>query len=802
MAASLLAYRTTRTRALLVSALIGTWALASSGCAKQQVQRPPAPAAQTAADRAYRTLVESLGVDVTPLQNRVIVLDPGHGGSYRGAMGPGGTAEADVNLAVGLFLWGLLHDAGAQVHLTRTVDRDLVGGTPHPPAIRPLPNEVPIAGDGAGEGAAEEPALVSADSLPSDLAARVERANALSPDLFLSIHHNADAGGDSTRNQTLTFYRLGDAGPSLDAARAIHRHLMRNLGTAGGEVRPGNYHVLRNSRAVAAVLGEPSFLTNPAFEAKLGRIDRVELEATAYFLGIVDYFSRGVAHTLITQPRAGAGSTGEAVELSAAFLGSPVDPGSVRLALDGRSLPTNRVPSAGYIYVAAVPAAEVANGRHRATAEARCLGGNAVAPGELQFEIRRPPAEIYATPWPAWNGGPVPGALGLAVEVRDRFGLPVADSTQVLLSEPISDSARTEDGRAWFVLDPVTHGPRRWRVEAMGLTRTVPAITPGAPAAMTGSIRAAGTGRPVAGAELRDGAGGAVLGYTNPQGRFAVPVTDAQVQATAPGFLPGPINRHQPVAELAPVLGGVLFGRSIAIDAAGGGSEPLQVSATGVRASDATLMAARALASEITWAGAHPTLLRSDDRTLPDLARVETAEAAGAELYVRFGAGPAPKIRHYPGSQRGSRLAQTAAAEIQAECGLTLPVVGEVTPILLLTSSPAIEIVLPAPTNIATEDQLLDPAFLRRVGRAMAIALAADAGLSLPAQGTVRLTASQILLDGRTILGSPTTGEALLIRVLEPTPAWHEATALGPTGEPGASTHFSVAPGDTVDLRL
>jgi N-acetylmuramoyl-L-alanine amidase len=762
MAAPRIAHHITRRPALIVSALIGTWALASGGCAKQQVQHPPASSGQTAADRAYRTLVENLGVDVTPLQNRVIVLDPGHGGSYRGAMGPGGTAEADVNLAVSLFLWGLLQDAGAQAHLTRTVDRDLVGGTPHPPAIRPLPNETPIAGGAS----AEEPALVSADSLPSDLAARVERANALSPDLFLSIHHNADAGGDSTRNQTLTFYRLGDAGPSLDAARAIHRHLMRNLGTAGGEVRPGNYHVLRNSRAVAAVLGEPSFLTNPAFEAKLGRIDRVELEATAYFLGIVDYFSRGVAHTLLTQPRAGAGSTGEAVELSAAFLGSPVDPGSVRIALDGRTLPSSRVPTAGYTYVAAVPAAEVANGRHRATAEARCLGGNAVAPGELQFEIRRPPAEIHAAPWPAWNGGPVTGALGLEVEVRDRFGLPVADSTQVLLSEPISDSAPTQAGRAWFVLDPEAPGPRRWRVEALGLVATVPAITPGAPAAMTGSIRAAGTGRPVAGAELRAEAGGAVLGYSNPAGRFAVPVTDAQVQATAPGFLPAPVNRHQPVAELAPVLGGVLLGRLIAIDAAGGGSEPLQVSATGFRASDATLMAAR------------------------------------AELYIRFGAGPTPKIRHYPGSQRGSRLAQTAAAEIQAECGLILPVVGEVTPILLLTSSPAIEIVLPAPTDLATEDQMLDPAFLRRIGRAMALALAADAGLSLPAQGTVRLAASQILLDGRTILGSPTTGEALLIRVLEPTPAWHEATALSPTGEPGASTHFSVAPGDTVDLRL
>jgi len=278
----------------------------AGGCAKRPATPSTANEPQAAAHRAYRTLVEDLGIDASALKDRVIVLDPGHGGGYRGAMGVQGTAEADVNLAVALFLWGLLTDAGAQVHLTRTVDRDLVGGAPHPPAIRPLPSEPPLAPGAASDG----PPPAPSDSLPSELAARVLRANALGPDLFLSLHHNADAGGDTTRNQTLTFYRLGDAGPSLDAARSIHRHLMRNLGTAGGEVRPGNYHVLRNSRAVAAVLGEPSFLTNPVFEAKLERIDRVELEATAYFLGIADYFGRGVARTMLVTPRAPAAPEG------------------------------------------------------------------------------------------------------------------------------------------------------------------------------------------------------------------------------------------------------------------------------------------------------------------------------------------------------------------------------------------------------------------------------------------------------------------------------------------------------------
>jgi N-acetylmuramoyl-L-alanine amidase len=116
-------------------------------CAPRQA-RPPE--LEVAAHRAYRSLVESLGIDASAVRGRVIVLDPGHGGGYRGALGRRGAAEADVNLAVALFLWGLLDDAGAQVALTRTADRDFVGGVTEPPAILPLPSEGPGGAPAAG----------------------------------------------------------------------------------------------------------------------------------------------------------------------------------------------------------------------------------------------------------------------------------------------------------------------------------------------------------------------------------------------------------------------------------------------------------------------------------------------------------------------------------------------------------------------------------------------------------------------------------------------------------------------------
>lgn len=57
-----------------------------------------------------------------PLAGRVIMIDPGHGGSDPGAIGPYGTFEKEVNLAISLLLGALLEEAGAVVHYTRTED--------------------------------------------------------------------------------------------------------------------------------------------------------------------------------------------------------------------------------------------------------------------------------------------------------------------------------------------------------------------------------------------------------------------------------------------------------------------------------------------------------------------------------------------------------------------------------------------------------------------------------------------------------------------------------------------------------
>jgi len=268
----------------------------------------------------YQALQEQFtGRDLSPLRDRRIVLDPGHGGFFTGAVGPTGLTEADVNLGVSLYLRGLLEWAGAEVHMTRTANYDF---------------------------------LTAADStLTSDLAFRSSFTDSLQPDVFLSLHHNSVASLDRTVNETQTYYPLGSDGTSLDLARAIHRHLVLNLEISPAKILPGNFHVLRNA-TVPAVLGEPAMISHPVIEGRLSLAASQRLEAEAYFLGLLDYFSQGSPRwagapvdTLVI-PEDQSSVRASWIYLLGFFhqedkmASSPgPDPGTFRLTLDGAEVP-------------------------------------------------------------------------------------------------------------------------------------------------------------------------------------------------------------------------------------------------------------------------------------------------------------------------------------------------------------------------------------------------------------------------------------------------------------------------------
>jgi N-acetylmuramoyl-L-alanine amidase len=158
---------------------------------------------------------------------KVIVLDPGHGGADPGAVA-NGVEEKDLNLDIAKRLKELFKGSGVRVYLTRCDDSFV----------------------GLGE--------------------RTAAANILKADLFLAIHNNAYY---SSSNGTETFYYTysegssGIAGPEF--AGIIQKHLVADLGLYNRGVFANSYFsVLKNSDMTSA-LAEIGFVTNLNDVAKL-----------------------------------------------------------------------------------------------------------------------------------------------------------------------------------------------------------------------------------------------------------------------------------------------------------------------------------------------------------------------------------------------------------------------------------------------------------------------------------------------------------------------------------------------------
>ncbi|MEW6045018.1 MAG: N-acetylmuramoyl-L-alanine amidase [Bacillota bacterium] len=157
-----------------------------------------------------------------------VVIDPGHGGSDPGAIGPTGLREADVTLAVARRVAEIIAPHYA-VRLTRTDDRGL-GATP---------------------------AL--------DLHARAEIANRLDADAYVSIHCNAATTPAAHGVET---YSLTTGGTGERLAKAIQAEMLAATGLTDRGVKTANFAVLRLTKMPAALV-EMAFISNPAEEALL-----------------------------------------------------------------------------------------------------------------------------------------------------------------------------------------------------------------------------------------------------------------------------------------------------------------------------------------------------------------------------------------------------------------------------------------------------------------------------------------------------------------------------------------------------
>jgi N-acetylmuramoyl-L-alanine amidase len=732
-------------------------ALATS-CGKKP-SPPPGP-------ELYAQLQESVeGVDTSALEEVKIVLDPGHGGRFAGAVGPEGLREADVNLGVALHLWGLLSDAGADVTLTRSSDRTVAVG-----------EDV---------------------SLRDDLLARSSLANELQADLFISLHHNSSLSRDPGLNRIETYHKLLDPGPSADAARALHHHLSFNIGETRGGVIPGNYLVLRSCEG-AAVLGEPSFISNPAIESKLKEADVQRLEASAYFLGIVDYFSKGVPRLERAAPAEGTlAGPDTAIELSAAPGGDAgIAAAGIELFLDGEPVPAHYDAPSGR--VSYTPAEPVAGGTHTVEARVRNTAGNWSPTLAFTLEVETEPAHLVLNPKGA---GGAPGTpRPVEVLVYDKNMNPVADGTQVVFEcdRPVfPDTAYVRSGRAQCYVMTGPTGEFELKAfcggASMGLAAD-PAGDEGDANTWWAFLRDEADGSPVEGAWVR--IGDRQMGRSNRDGLVNFPdpedeggawrvwsdgyvwKSDGRPELTEEPFGAGS-DALVKVIRLERAAAGLLHGHTIVVDPEGGGDDRAGQGPSGMDAAQVNYAVGRLLARMIEGAGGTAILTRDRDGGASDVERLKLAEKAGASRYLLIShrarsKKDGPWIGHYPGSTTGASLAASIAASLETITGQDPPAIVENAAYALRqTSCAALNInLLPlsdraAEKHLSNQHNLITEAYSIYAGLLDHLdtdgALAAGRlELRIKASGGRPAYGAEVVIDGHLCLGTDEDGAAVL----------------------------------------
>lgn len=189
------------------------------------------------------------------LKGKVIVIDPGHGGSDPGAVGRVlGVTDAEVGFTVGMKLRDLLEDAGATVLMTRESDIRL------------------------------------------GLTERSSMANKAEADMFISIHANSTTTPEPKGIQV--YYYAPTSNANLYAQSYVRKTLaekvsqgLQNATGTSSDVRTANYAVLReNDRP--SILVEAGFLSNAEEEALLAKDSYRQDLAEGIYKGVVNYLNQ------------------------------------------------------------------------------------------------------------------------------------------------------------------------------------------------------------------------------------------------------------------------------------------------------------------------------------------------------------------------------------------------------------------------------------------------------------------------------------------------------------------------------
>ncbi|MBD3178808.1 MAG: hypothetical protein GF417_03985 [Candidatus Latescibacteria bacterium] len=583
--------------------------------------------------KIYSSMQEPVLPDSGVLRGRSIVIDPGHGGAFRGVEGMKKLSEADANLGVALYLWGMLENAGANVFLTRTIDRDFLDG--------------------------------DSEALRVDLENRMKLANSAEADLFLSIHHNSSLPLKRGRNRIEIYYRRGLIGSSAELARITRLHLERNLGIGEAVVKPGDYFVLRNSNAGAAILGEASYLSHPVVEDSLKLSAKQKLEAQAYFVALQHYFSRGIPSLRLVYPEADTLDYAPRI-IYRAESRRGIDPSTARIYINGAEAVPSVDRESGTLYYGIPPHAP--NGEYTIRSRIRSSGGGIGSSPPFSFVINRKPAFIL--PLPAERGQD--SCFTVSARILDQRGNPVIDSLPVAISarsEGMSFRSFTREGVCSFSVRE-ERLPGHFVISAPGKTDT---LFFDKPAGITGKriqVVDAMTGDPLP-FPLAIAAGRPDRLEGGPRGTITLPEETGEITVFRAGYRPAAaplINAEKEGRalriELAPLWEGALRDKRIAVNPASGGDLSGTTGRNKIRESTVNIRIAERVCELMRACGAKVIMTRSGEETVSAEERVERANRFSPDLAIsihhdteRGGEEGRYTIRHYPGSRDGARFA-------------------------------------------------------------------------------------------------------------------------------------------------
>ena len=584
------------------------------------------------------SLVPLVSADIG-LQGKKIVIDAGHGPDL-GAVGLNGLTERELNLKVAQYLKQYLADAGAQVVLTREDD----------------------SGPYSGKTVAQH-----------SLAARVKMATEEKCDLFISIHHNANAQADRSVNQIEMFFNIYDFGPSKDCAEYIFDALVKELNIPKGYPvpMPAEYYVLRKAIGFPAVLGEAAFIINPQAESLLKTDEYQQKEAKGYFAGIKRYFEAGTLKITNLIPADGTIFSDEAnPKISADIVeekgGPGIDIESIELKLDNQpvsiQLRGNRINF--------TPPTPLTNGEHTITVEVRNKKGNAALPVKSTFIIHLPAETIEVKVTPKLIPPDGNSEVLITATVRDKNNHLVEDGILVtfIADNRYLGKTLTQKGIAKWYYTGKPFFATTAIVAMVGAKSSITTVESNLDnqGMIIGSVKT-NNGTPIADAEVR--LVQSSMGKTNSDGRFYIgelgagtyPVT-LEMNGYAPvtksiEVKPGISSRAN--FELIPLAAGVLGNKLFILDPAFGGAQSGAVGSAGLIAAQVNLNVGLYLQRLLELAGAKVIITRKDNEHLmTDIDKAVLDATTDNDLFLILNHGKSADtaqnycaIYHYPGQR-------------------------------------------------------------------------------------------------------------------------------------------------------